>query len=166
MEKRFADNVALVGFVFHQKFNSYTSWQDDLIQEGLLALWKSCLNYEDSKGVSFGTYAYVAIYKSMLTYVNRYVDKHCVVTSLDDVISTTTTGEELRLMDVVPVVDDEVDVFYHLKECLRTMSLEDQYIIEKTMQGYTQKEIATQLGIAQSSVCRSLHKFKAVLEKE
>jgi DNA-directed RNA polymerase specialized sigma subunit len=101
----------------------------------------------------------------MLTYVNRYIDKHGAVMSLDEVISTTITGEELRLMDVVPVVD-EADVFYHLKECLRTMSTEDQYIVEKTMQGYTQKEIGEQLGIAQSSVCRSLHKFRDILEKE
>lgn len=59
----FDANTKLVYYIFNKYFKDKTlaCYYDDLIQEGLLALWRACLSYKLDYETAFSTYAFPSI---------------------------------------------------------------------------------------------------------
>lgn len=162
---RFDENLSLVKFVYNRKFYFYSNHQEDLLQEGYMALWKSCQSFDENQGIQFCTYAYTSIYRSMLNYVQRTIHKHNSVISLNSVVSEDDEGNVLYLEDTLSENPDNL-VKYAIQEALLKISGRDKSIIEKLLEGYTQDQISKHLAISQASVSRCLQKFKNILLEE
>lgn len=61
------------GLVFHiaGRVKIPKEEEDDMLQEGLLALWRAALGYDETTGSKFSTYAGVAIERAMVNYAER-----------------------------------------------------------------------------------------------
>lgn len=162
--KRFEANMSLVPFVMNRRFYGYYKYEEDLLQEGYLALWRCCLNYDESRNIQFTTYAVTSIFHQMLNYVQRTIHKHIGVMSLEDVIADNHEGSELLLIETLS--SPESFTKYGIEECLKKLSGKEQQIIQGIMVGYNQNEIADDLGVSQATVSRCLKKFKNLYKEE
>lgn len=169
-EQRFEENKQLVYYVFMRRFSSNSKnnlYKEDLIQEGMFALWRSCLNFKEEYNFAFTTYAVLSVYHAMLSYITRKMNKQPYTIPIESVVAEDKDGNELSLSATLSVPDE-----YSEKDTLDVISktLEDfpdcyKPIIEKVMQGYTQNEIGDMLNISQVKVSRSLKKFKEKFQK-
>jgi RNA polymerase sigma factor (sigma-70 family) len=164
-EQRFEENMCLVGFVYQRKFHEYSAYQEDLIQEGFLGLWKACLNFDESRGIQFSTYAYTAIERTMMAYIDKFILKHSSVVSLNSVIAEDSEGNQVYLCDSLGTEEDH-SIKYAIQDSLSKMSQKDQSILYKLMDGLTQDCIAKACHTSQPTVSRCLAKFRKILSKE
>lgn len=72
LELLYHQNTNLV-YSYIRKNDIYLSGYDleDLYQEGLLALWRACLNYNPSRGVKFSTYAVTCIRNHFVDLIRK-----------------------------------------------------------------------------------------------
>lgn len=160
--KLFNENMKLVAFVFTRKFYSYANYKEDLLQEGYLALWKSCLNFNELKNFKFTTYACAAIANAMKTYVKRVIKKHSTVISLNSVISDDGEGSEIHLEETLSdSADIEKDLI--LEDIMHKLPLKEQAILKRILEGYTQNQVAVLCHTSQPTVSRCLQRFKNLL---
>jgi RNA polymerase sigma factor (sigma-70 family) len=62
--QRFNDNIKLVHYCM-RKISYSAPYQEDIRQEGMLALWRASQSFDESRGCSFATYAVPWILGSM-----------------------------------------------------------------------------------------------------
>lgn len=162
----FENNTNLVGFVL-SRLCGYApeNHRDDLMQEGYLALWKCCQQFDESRGTQFSTYAVSAIYYRMISYLREHVYAHKNVVSLSDPVGDDTEGRDLKLEDIIGK-DEDILFPLILEDYLNKLKPKDQQIIRLLICGYTQQEISTMLSVSQPYVSRRLSKFRDLLRKE
>lgn len=83
-EKLFNQYYYVPTYVFNKHFFSrYKNDKDDLIQEGLIALWKASESYNSALGVPEILYFTISAYREMLHYIQREY-KHITTLSVED----------------------------------------------------------------------------------
>lgn len=78
MNKNFKDNIGLVKYIADKLYtkikninpNTYLE-KEDLIQEGLIGLYKATKLYNPKKYTKFSTYAYKSIHNELYKYINK-----------------------------------------------------------------------------------------------
>ena len=71
--------------------------KDDLIQEGMIALSSSILDYKENKGASFKTFAYLCVERRILTKITEA--NNTKNRTLNEATSFTTVGEDEFSLD-------------------------------------------------------------------
>lgn len=66
-EERFQENQKLVHFILQKKF-PLVAFDEDVIQEANMGLWKACIGFDEAKGYSFSTFAGTIITMRSLNY--------------------------------------------------------------------------------------------------
>lgn len=84
-------------YVFNKHFSMYKNEKEDLIQEGLLALWKATESYNPTFGVPEIVYFTISTYREMLHYIQREY-KHITTFSIEDL--QKSTADEWYTFDV------------------------------------------------------------------
>lgn len=164
-EQQFEKNKNLVYYVYYHRFSSNSKnnlYKEDIIQEGMLALWKACLNFNEKRNANFSTYAVLVIYHSMLSFVTRKLNKHYNTVSIESVVAEDKDGNELCLCDTLisPDAYSEKDMIAVINKILESFPTCYKDIVEKIIKGYTQNEIGNILNMSQAQVSRKLKKFK------
>ena len=169
-EERFEKNKNLVYFVAHNKASGYmadTNIQDDLIQEGFIALWKCCLNFDDSKGAAFSTYAIHAIENNMVNFAVRHAKRVSKLMSIQDPIFSGEKSGDFSYEQVLcdPHLDSaEIGILSQVEEIVKRIGGVSGVVVQKILEGYTQKEIGSTIGISQSTVSRIINKIREELK--
>ena len=80
-EEIFNNNLGLVYKVFFSNFKycNNTHYKDDLIQEGMMELYRCIGSYQKNRGAAFSTFAYNNIYFRMLNYVETFIYQKKIV---------------------------------------------------------------------------------------
>lgn len=169
-EQRFNKNKNLVYYVFQRRFSSNSKnnrCKEDLIQEGMLALWKACLSFDEKRNINFSTYAVLLIYHEMLSFITRKLNKQPCVIPIESVVAEDKDGNELCLLDTLISPDEysEKDTIDVINSTLENFPEYYKDLIEKTIAGYSQTEIGNTLGMSQVQVSRKLKKFKKIFKK-
>ncbi|GED34014.1 sigma-70 family RNA polymerase sigma factor [Brevibacillus centrosporus] len=130
---------------------------DDLYQVGCIGLVKAAKKFDPSFGIKFTTYAGHFIENEL----RRMIRTQKAVKRSGDVFSMDGTGdeEEGSLADLLAnfdSVEEEVEAKLLFSELMR----QDPDITMLALQGYTQKEIGSKLGISQVHVSRKIRKLK------
>ncbi len=165
LEERFYANQKLVYLIYHRSFQNYSNYEEDLIQEGMLGLWKSCLSFREDNGTAFSTYACVAIQRQMWGFIKQTVIKHQSCVSLETVIAENSDGDEITLSDALGQ-SDNIFTQCIVEDCIQQLLPRERRIIHLLIKGKTQNAIADICGISQSTVSRCLIKFKSIYTKE
>jgi len=156
-EKLFDENKKLIGYCVKNTAGVFGSNWHDAEQAGLIALWKAAEGFDPSRGVSFSSFATVAIKRAIFREVNNSIDK-LNPESLDAFDSDAENfSEELQLPSAEEtVISNEnnglVDTMNKFADSLRLIK-EKKGVKAYAMhlQGYSGSQIAEALGFRTSS---------------
>lgn len=154
----FESNQGIVYAVYNKHFTGFGYLQEDLIQEGLLALWKACSTFDESRGCTFSTYAFTVVANAMRMYL-RKEKRHTETLPLDD---TRKMPGDIEGTIVQAMTDaDTLDKVMHAAKCL---GYED--IVRLKIAGAKQVEIAEALGVTQATISKRLSAIFEKVKKE
>ncbi len=158
-------NLRLVAHII-KKYQSLDEDSDDLISIGTIGLIKAIVTFNADKGNRLAAYASKCIDNEILMYL-RSKKKTTREISLYEPIGTDREGNEIQLYDIIEAEDEDVSEKIHLKENIQKLyeKVENELsqrekLVLKMRYGlyhgeeYTQREIASQLGISRSYVSR------------
>lgn len=145
---------------------------DDLIQEGMIGLYKAVRDYDDSKEATFATFASLCINRQMISAVTAYNRKKN--TPLNSYLSfdlpaNTDDENEMRLVDVLKADDDSdpesmyIDREYTLllkEHLMKSLSPFEKQVIELYLEGNDYREIANILGKPPKAIDNALQRIR------
>lgn len=145
---------ALIHSVLTKKLPNYIG-DEDLVQVGRIALWKSAKRYDPDKG-KFSTYAYKAIYHAMLKELSKRKN--------DVSLNTTVAGdEELEFQDTIADLRQSLDgaeLKFELEDFYKTLKPKKQEILRRKANGETYREIAKAMNISYFDVGNELKSIR------
>ena len=177
-EKVIEENIGLVKKIV-SRFNVSRIDKDDLIQAGLIGLWRAAYNYDETKNVKFSTYSVKYILgeiKEELKKINmikisrkyyRIINELNKTEHLDEEEICNRLGcskEDIMIAssfinNIVYVEEDEIPDYRNDDNESRS----DVKDIVKNLldtKKYTQKQIANRIGKSQSTVSRLIKEIK------
>ncbi len=150
---------------------------EDLIQEGMIGLYKAIGSYSNQKNASFKTFAILCIKHQIQTAIkkansnkNKFLSS---AVSLQDFLSSSNEESEQMLpmsliFDITPdqqAIDKEE--FISLKENIsKILSDMEKRVLNLYLEGYNYKEISAKLGISSKSIDNSLSRIKTKLKNK
>lgn len=158
-------NLRLVAHIV-RKYQNLGEDPEDLISIGTIGLIKAVITFNPEKGNRLAAYASRCVENEVLMYL-RSRKKCGYEVSLYDPIGTDREGNEISLYDIIETEESDIPEKIHLKENIQKLyeKLEHELsprekLVLKMRYGlyqgeeYTQREIASQLGISRSYVSR------------
>ena len=152
--------------------------KDDLIQEGMIGLFKAVRDYQVGKDAAFRTFADLCISRQLYSAIkksNRLKNQplNSYVSLYDD---SGQEGEERRtpLIDTIePVRDNDPEVLYlgkkftevFIEQLKDTLSPLENHVLYLHLMGTDYKTIAELLGKSPKSIDNALQRIKAKAEK-
>ena len=146
-ETLFHENIKLVYWLI-RKYYPQCIYDDDVIQSGMIGLWKASKSYDPEKS-KFATYAVKCILNEIKMHFRRESrQKRNVEVSLDELVDISNEGDEVSRYDLMK---DLTQLF-----CIDTYTLTDTElsILHLKSKGYRDAEIGSKLNLSQSYVCR------------
>lgn len=169
-------NLRLVAHIVKKYSNAGEA--DDLISVGSIGLIKGIESFEYGKGSQLATYAAKCIENEILMYI-RSNKKHKQNVSLSESVGVDKEGNEITLMDILPLKEDsvfskvETAILYDkaLSIIKKTLSPREYDIICMRYgindgKSYTQLEVAEKEKISRSYVSRIEKKAISKISKE
>ena len=177
-------------FAFEQLFTTYKNLvasicrryfliggeTDDLLQEGMIGLYKAVKTYDPSKSTTFSTYATTLVQRQVMNAIKQAnSQKHAVMQ--DYVALNNQGGIEGKAGDgesyfvakttqATPesfIVNQE-ELKQLLKQIASVLSPYEQTILEEYLNGYTYKQIAQHLNKSSKSIDNALNRIKTKLQ--
>lgn len=183
-EELFSNNQKLVYSIYWKYFSGKVPecWQQDIIQEGLLGLWKACKSFNESLGYSFSTYAFPFAKGYMQRFYREEIS--CIkiprkmwedgninfsIISLDEPINDI--DDTITLKDIIAADSylDEGEAFTIdlLESFLSTIANNrHRHIVEEYFYGKLffeapkQIELSKKYGVSQSQITRILQRYR------
>ena len=141
---------------------------DDLIQEGMIGLFKAVRDYNAEKEASFGGFADLCISRQMYTAVEASArKKHIPLNSYISLYSGTISSREheVPLRDVLP--DSREDREQMHREMKKRLSGFETQVLEAYLEGMNYKEIGEALGKPAKAIDNALQRIrKKITEKD
>lgn len=155
--------------------------KDDLIQEGMIGLFKAICDYNPNREASFKSFATLCITRQISTAFKAVTrQKHMPLNrsiSLSIPINKKSSDDEeegITLMDIIknnvsPTPEDEViskenveDINEYIDKALSPLEIE---VLHLYMEGKNYREIAVSLGKSPKSIDNALQRIKKKLEE-
>ena len=157
-------NLRLVVYIA-KKFESPAASVEDLVSIGTIGLIKAVRTFCPDKNIKLATYASRCVENEILMFLRKLANKGGEL-SMDEPLSVDWDGNELLLSDILSTGDDTVSAGLENEDEIRILmrSIEKLSDREKRIicmrfglggfREYTQKEVASSLGISQSYISR------------
>ena len=157
-------NIRLVVFLA-KKYDNTGENLEDLVSIGSIGLIKGINTYKMDKNIKLATYCSRCIAKEILMSLRKNKKRKTEI-SFEDALNYDAEGNELHLEDILGTDEDIVYKEFENKVDKRALELElnslnnRERLIMKLRYGlnnteeYTQKEVASMLGISQSYISR------------
>lgn len=175
-ERLISHNLRLVAHIVKKYTNSLEA--DDLLSVGTIGLIKAIDTFNYDKKVQLSTYAARCINNEILMLI-RANKKHKNVVSLNSLTSNNEDDKDLELKDVLSSDDEEIFVqveqnlmIQKIKKIITEKLDKREQAVVKLRYGidcdkaYTQKEVATKLGISRSYISRIENKTLKIIKDE
>ncbi|MCH5198197.1 MAG: RNA polymerase sporulation sigma factor SigK [Oscillospiraceae bacterium] len=175
-EKLIVHNLRLVVYIA-KKFENSPVNIEDLISIGTIGLIKAVKTFAPEKNIKLATYASRCVENEILMYLRKISNKGNEI-SIDEPLNVDWDGNELLLSDILATGENTVgealesrDEVKTLMECISRLNKRERQIICMRFglngsREYTQKEVASALGISQSYISRIEKKIISQLKKE
>ncbi|MEX1378288.1 MAG: RNA polymerase sporulation sigma factor SigH [Eubacteriales bacterium] len=150
--------------------------KDDLIQEGMIGLYKAIMDYDQGKNASFKTFATLCITRQIITAVkastrqkhnplNSYLslDKPLFDENTDMTVVETMVSEQNNEPEEQIIHSEDLEYIRHAIDTqLTTM---EKKVLKLYLQGRSYKEISDSLKKTPKSIDNALQRVKKKLEK-
>lgn len=138
--------------------------QEDLIQEGMLGLFKAVQNYQEDRAASFSTFAALCIDRQLYSAISMSQrQKHQPLNSFVS-LSEPVSEQELRLIDEetpeeILINRENLDRMHEkIKEVLSPFEYE---VLEMYLKGYGYQQIALQMQKAPKAIDNALQRIRS-----
>ena len=154
-EELYLQNEDLVYWALHKYYPDFV-YNEDLVQEGRIGLWRACLAYNEEKEVVFSTLA-VPYIRNALRHgyeklYGRSLGKRELLRNTISLYMPVTYDKDCLLQDILP---GDMDVgFLDISEALSEMSDRDQQMLNLWAAGYSANEIAKKYEVSRGIVYR------------
>jgi len=150
--------------------------KQDIIQEGLIGLFKAIKNFDSTKENSFKNFADLCIRRQIVSAIKTSTrQKH---TPLNNCISLNSTLdddendktlEDILGSEVMPDPSDTIvnkETFLHIKSKITSvLSSFEQEVLDYHLCGYTYTQIASSMKVEPKSVDNAVQRIKKKMEK-
>lgn len=171
IEKLLVEHKQLVNSVV-RKYFLIGGDVDDLVQEGMIALYNAILTYDKSKNSSFDAYAYMLIERNIISLIKKANSKK--YSPLNDAFKVNNQGtisfdeenEDVGYMisSNEPNPENELldnDSYNELLEKIKsTLSDYENEVLNYYLQGYNYNDIAQKLDVSPKSIDNALNRIK------
>ena len=149
---------------------------DDLIQEGMIGLFKAIRDYSPDKAASFSTFASVCIRRQIqnaITNSNR--KKHVPLNSYVSLYMNSEEGDNFMLEERLSTSrEEDPEKLLIAREQIedrnarikKELSKLEQQVLKLYLQGLSYEEIAEQLGKTEKSIDNALQRIRGKLSKK
>ena len=147
---------------------------EDLVEEGMIGLYKAVCEYDESKAASFKSFAELCVTRQILSAIKQATrKKHGPLNNYVSLNRSETTDGDLTLLDTVrslSVADPEDVVIgrenfeqlvQHLSKVLSPM---EQRVLNLYLCGYSYPQIASKLEKPSKSIDNAMQRVKRKLE--
>lgn len=162
------ESTPLIKRIISNQINDYGDYaldKEEMYQLSSIALYEACLRYDEKRGMSFSSFAYMVIKSKLINYY-----KNCAKVYSYEYYSID--AEHNGLLNHVGVVKDSAYTYHRqqeveqkLDEFLDSLSLEDRQIIEYKRKDMPYKEISERLNISVKRVSNRLQIMKKKFSK-
>lgn len=171
IEKLLVEHKQLVNSVV-RKYFLIGGDVDDLVQEGMIALYNAILTYDKSKNSSFDAYAYMLIERNIISLIKKANSKK--YSPLNDAFKVNNQGtisfdeenEDVGYMisSNEPNPENELldnDSYNELLGKIKsTLSDYENEVLNYYLQGYNYNDIAQKLDVSPKSIDNALNRIK------
>lgn len=140
--------------------------KEDLYQEGLIGLYKAAINFDEGRGASFSTFAYLCIkhciYSSIRVYFSKRNEPVRTSFSIDEVVASQfpdlcTDPEKLLIeKENIRLIKESVD---------SSLSEYERRVFKLFLSGLSYDDIAASLQTPQKSVDNAIQRIRGKLKK-
>lgn len=150
---------------------------EDLVQEGMIGLYKAIKGFSDEKEASFKTFAVLCIKHQIQTAIKHAnTNKNKPLSSAVSFQSFTENGtsENLDFLPIALILEDtpeekiiDKENFKSLNEKIKShLSPLEFKVLKLYLQGYSYKEISSVLAVSSKSIDNSLSRIKTKLKSK
>ncbi len=145
MDDILAEHLPMVHSIVNGFYVPYGLERDDLVQAGMIGIWKALSKFKKHKGTEFSTYSYVSARNEILMLLRKH---------------KKFQQEELPLFEEVHVqpYEMEKDVLNRLIKA--DLEADEKEIVRMLYEGYTQQEIAKVLDTTQPRICQRIRSLR------
>ena len=148
--------------------------RDDLIQEGMIGLYKAVRDYEPGHDMSFRSFAELCIVRQIITAIKQATrKKHVPLNTYISFYKATDDENERTLIDTMPAArTDNPEELIISRESMTDMTKMldtmltplEKDVLELFLEGHSYQEIAAALGRRPKTVDNALQRIKKKLE--
>ena len=165
-EKRVIDNENLIYKCAH---DLHLQVNEDVLQEGRLALCKASNRYTSERKTSFSTYAYAYIRGYLLTYMNK---TSCIIAGKRSGTTYKKVGvalfSDFGIIDIVDNIADpynyiDIDVFF--RDVNLSLDTTTAKVGKLLYQGYSKQQIRDDLKLNYTIINQCIEKLKKYIKE-
>lgn len=159
--------------IVHKKASTYFlvgSDREDVVQEGLIGLYKAICDYDESKRTSFKTFAELCITRQIITSIKTATRlKHTPLNSYISIYKPVQEEVEQPLIDTIEYYDAAKpqdllimkENFVSIKlELMKVLTNLEWNVLNLYLEGFMYEEIAVELSRSQKSIDNALQRVK------
>lgn len=158
------ENMGLVYMVINRYYNSYTEhYMEELVQIGMIALFKTIKSYDESKGVKFSTLATKVIKNDLYTFVTDGIKKYNGVTdgTCTSMYASNGEDEDSNLLNLLECEQDYSNAqASEIVQFILTKDENTQTMVKMLVEGYTYSEIGNAIGVSKQRVGQMVIKLR------
>ena len=150
--------------------------REDIIQEGMIGLYKAIRDYDTEKYTNFRAFAEMCITRQIITAIktatrrkhmplNSYVSLSHPVFDEESDKTLLDTITEHSCLDPEEIIINKEDYTYIGKKINELLSPKEMEILSVYLQGKSYQEISDELGISHKSIDNALQRVKRKLDK-
>lgn len=156
INKAIEENTPLVYYIIRKYFPTFIH-DDDIMQSGLIGLWKSLINFDSTKNIKFATFATKVIMNDINMEIRKRRKSRLDI-SMYTSVSGTSDDNDLGIYDSMSDNLSGVHDYstYELEQCLRSdkFTEKERTVLVYKYRGYTKKKIGDKMGISQPQISR------------
>ena len=138
--------------ILARKYATANYSEEDLFQEGILALMKAEMTYKKEVGVKFETYASRVI-------TNRFIDLSRKQHDIDAVLNNDETASDFSL-------DDQVNLIEIKKVLAENVTEFDRAIFNSYIEGFSYEEMGKIFELPRKKIDNTVQKVKRIIKSK
>ena len=159
------ENMGLVYKVINEQYydKKYEFTKEDMVQTGLLALYRAIQTFDENKNIKFSTFAMTVIKNDLLKFATRDYEKYSGVINDTETSLNSTVGndDDMSMEDRLGIEEDfsgleETELLNYIKE---RKSEKVVKMVELLAEGYTYQEVGDKLGCSKQYVNSTMKKL-------
>ena len=148
---------------------------EDLIQEGMIGLFKAVTSYQEEKNTSFSTFAYLCVQRQIYTTITAFDrKKHIPLNTAISLFEQKNQEEELSLDEILETPEETPEEMMLRKEELndyykmldQNLSKFEKQVMYHYLNGETYTTIAKKLGKSDKSIDNAIQRIRRKIRND